>query len=91
MARKRKPSGSLKKGPFTTDDLAKGLMLAGAQKHGGGGHPVVYEHPVNGWKVPVSSSWTGLRKGCPILKGIARTLGISDRELLLLLNGERLD
>jgi hypothetical protein len=86
VARKRKPSGSLKKGPFTTADLAAALIAAGAKRRSGGGHQDVYEHP-SGWKVPVSSAWTGLRKGCPILKGIARTTGLSDTELLLLLNG----
>jgi hypothetical protein len=33
----------------------------------------------------VSEHWTALRAGCPILKGLARTMGISDKDLLKLL------
>lgn len=86
MARKRKPSGRLRKGPFTQAELAAALKLAGAVKSSGGGHQEVYSHPVHGWKIPTSTDWTGLRKGCPILKGIARSMKISDAELLQLLN-----
>lgn len=88
MARKRKPSGQLRKGPFNQAELAAALMRAGASKSSGGGHQEVYSHPDEGWKVPTSLAWTGLRKGCPILKGIARTMKVSDTELLRLLNGD---
>lgn len=88
MARKRKPSGSLNRGPFTTNDVERALRAAGGEPRQGGGHQTVYEG--NGWKVPVSQSWTSLRAGCPILNGIARTIGVSKKELLRLLQPEGL-
>ena len=86
MARKRKPSGRLNAGPFTAAQVKAALKLLGGVERPGGGHQKVYEHPIKGWKVPVSESWTGLRKSCPILKGIARTTGVRDKDLLELLN-----
>jgi hypothetical protein len=87
VARKRKPSGRLTHGPFTAADVRAALKRAGGLKTSGGGHQEVYDHPDHGWKVPISDSWTGLKKGCPILKGIARTLKVTDDQLLRLLNG----
>jgi hypothetical protein len=87
VARKKKPSGRLNPGPFTSDDVRAALKRAGGQKTSGGGHQEVYDHPRQGWKVPISDNWTSLKKGCPILKGMARTLGITDTQLLRLLNG----
>ena len=89
MARKRKPSGRLNHGPFAAADVREALKRAGGLKQTGGSHQEVYTHPELEWKVPLSNNWTGLKKGCPILKGLARTMGISDKQLLQLLN--RLD
>jgi hypothetical protein len=36
----------------------------------------------SGWKVPVSQAWTSIRKGCPVLKGISRTTGVSEKQFL---------
>jgi len=87
LPRKPKPSGKVNRGPFAASDVAKALQRAGAVKQPGGGHQAVYKHPTQGWKVPISSSWTGLRAGCPILNGITRTTGIPRKQLLRLLNG----
>jgi hypothetical protein len=51
----------------------------------GGNHQSVWEHPMKPGKIPISESWGALRAKCPILKGIARTMSISDSELLKLL------
>jgi hypothetical protein len=49
----------------------------------------VLAHPTKPGKIPVKQGWTALRAKCPILKGIARTAGLSDKRLLELLNGDR--
>lgn len=85
MARKKKPSGQLKRGPFAAGDVKRALQVDGWTQRAGGAHQSVWEHPTKRGKVPVSEHWTGLRATCPILKGIARTMGISDKELLKLL------
>jgi hypothetical protein len=80
--RRPKPSGQLRRGPFTADDVKKALRMDGWIPRAGGNHQSVWEHPE---KSPVSEGWSALRAKCPILKGIARTMGISDSELLKLL------
>lgn len=66
------------------------LKLDGWYDEGPGGeHPHVFSHRSKPGKIPIKGSWSGLRAGCPILKGIARTMGISDKRLLQLLNQAR--
>jgi hypothetical protein len=87
LTRTPKPAGRLKTGPFGTKEVVAALERAGGVKRAGGGHQACYEHPNLHWKVPVSSSWTSLRKGCPILKGLSRTTGVSEKQFLRYLNG----
>ncbi|HEX7291529.1 MAG TPA: hypothetical protein VF250_10425 [Conexibacter sp.] len=87
---RKKPSGQLKRGPFSGDDVSAALKIDGWYNEGGGGkHPVVLAHPSKPGKIPVKQGWTALRAKCPILKGIARTARLSDKRLLELLNGDR--
>lgn len=85
MTRKKKPSGKPKRGPFTTKDVKAALERDGWAPRVGGNHQSVWEHPTKRGKIPVSEAWTGLRAGCPILKGLARTMGLADAALLSLL------
>jgi hypothetical protein len=52
-------------------------------------HPAVYAHPTKPGKIPIKKGWTGLKAGCPILKGIERTAELSKARLLDLLNQAR--
>jgi hypothetical protein len=83
--RKKKPSGQPKRGPFTSDDVKRMLKKDGWTSRSGGDHQSVWEHETKPGKIPVSEAWTGLRAKCPILKGMARTMGLSDDEVLKLL------
>lgn len=83
--RRKKPSGQLKRGPFNSSDVKQALKADGWTYRAGGDHQSVWEHPTKPGKIPVSEHWTSLRANCRILKGMARTMGLSDRELLQLL------
>jgi hypothetical protein len=83
--RQKKPSGRLNRGPFDSDDVKRALKADDWTYRAGGGHQSVWEHPTKPGKIPVSEEWTALRANCPILKGMARTMGISDKQLLQLL------
>jgi hypothetical protein len=83
--RRKKPSGQLKRGPFTTADVKRALKKDGWSSKSGGEHQTVWEHPSKPGKIPISEAWTALRAKCPILKGMARTMSISDQDLLELL------
>jgi hypothetical protein len=61
------------------------LGTDGWVQRAGGNHQSVWEHPEKPGKIPISERWSALRAKCPILQGIARTMGISDGELLKLL------
>lgn len=88
MARKRKPSGQLRRGPFSGPEIGAALERLGAVAETGGNHQTVYVHPLNGWKVPISTSWTGVRKGDQIFNGILRTTGCDSKTLLRALSGD---
>jgi hypothetical protein len=82
MARKPKPSGQLRRGPFSGTDIGAALERLGAIAETGGNHQTVYVHPIKGWKVPISTAWTSVRKGDPIFNGILRTTGCDAKTLL---------
>jgi hypothetical protein len=83
--RKRKPSGQLKRGPFSHADIKRALKADGWMSKAGGNHQTVWEHPTKSGKIPVSESWENLQAKCPILRGMARTMKMSDGALLKLL------
>lgn len=83
--RRPKPNGQLRRGPFTANDVKKALKADGWVRRVGGNHQSVWEHSEKPGKIPISESWSALRAKCPILKGIARTMGVSDSEMLRLL------
>lgn len=88
MARSRKPSGGVNKGPFDAAAIAAGLKRLGGVETPGGNHQKVYVHPERGWRIPVSDNWTSIRKGDPIFNGMVRTTGVDAKKLLAAINDE---
>ena len=86
MARRRKPSGQQNRGPFSAEDVARALEAMGAVRETGGNHQTVYVHPVEGWKIPISDTWTSIRKGDPIYNGICRTTNRSTEQVIKFFN-----
>lgn len=85
MARKRKPSGKLWRGPFTFDHLRQVVEEAGFERCTGekaGTNHSTWEHPETGEKVPLSDKWDGVKKGHAPFNSVADRMGISGRELL---------
>ena len=77
---------SLKRGPFTADDVRRALKADGWAVRPGTKHQA-WEHPTKPGKFMVSSKWKHLRAWDPVLKGMLRTCGIEKDRLLRLLNG----
>jgi len=83
----RKPTGRLRRGPFSGENVSAALTLDGWDSQSGGGKdPKVFAHPVKAGRIPVGPAWTTLRAGDPVLTGIARNARLADRRLLELLN-----
>lgn len=89
MARIKKPSGRLSSGPWTFDDLRKGIESDGWYEAGHGDHPN-YRHPTRSGKIQLDKTWTGVKKGQMVFNGVAGQGGYSGRELQKLLNGQSL-
>lgn len=85
MARKKKPSGRLNKGPFTYADLDKAIDLDGWYPVDGTKHES-YEHATKGGKVSLDKKWTGIKYGHNMFKSVAAQAGLTQQELLKLLN-----
>lgn len=86
MARKRKPSGRLNRGPFTAEDIRIALRLDRWELEGQTRHEN-YRHPTRPGKVQVDDKWTGVKVGSMPWKGLLEQTGYSKAELLALLNG----
>lgn len=89
MARIKKPSGRLHRGPFTASDFHAALRLDGwipeqATRHAN------YCHASRAGKVQVDEKWTGVKPGHDTFRGVMAQAGYSKMELLKLLNGIRL-
>ena len=85
MARKKKPSGRLRHGPFTFLDLEHAIFLDGWLEDGHGDHPN-YRHPTKRGKVQLDKKWTGVKKGSQVFRSVARQAELSQGDLLRLLN-----
>jgi len=85
VAREKKPSGRLKRGPFNFVDMETAIGLDGWVPDGHGDHPN-YTHPSKAGKVQLDKKWTGVKKGSMVFRSVASQAGLTQRELLNLLN-----
>ncbi len=85
MARKKKPGGRLSHGPFTFADLEAAIRRDDWQEANHGDHPN-YKHPTKPGKVQLDKKWTGVKKGSVVFKSVARQAGLTQKQLLELLN-----
>lgn len=85
MARKKKPSGRLRNGPFDFAEVEKAIESDGWVPDGHGDHPN-YKHPTKSGKVQLDKKWTGLKKGQIVFRSIASQGGLTQNELIKLLN-----
>lgn len=90
MARKKKPSGRLRGGPFTADDFVRGLKLDGWEKESDGPH-ACWVHPSRPGKIQIDRKWTAVKTSHDPFRGVAAQGSYKRRELLRLLNGIPLD
>lgn len=86
MARTRKPSGRLNRGPFTAEDIRTALSLDGWEPERQTRHEN-FHHPTRPGKAQVDEKWTGVKIGSMPWKGLLEQTGYSKSELLALLNG----
>jgi len=85
MARKKKPSGRLTKGPWTFDDIRIAIEKQGYVREEAAGHPQ-WRHTTRAGKVSLDEKWTGVKKGQVVFKSLARQTGYGEEGLLRLLN-----
>lgn len=86
MARKRKPSGRLHKGPFTAADIERAIRLDGWTRIKGKTRHPAFEHPTKASKVNFSTNWDGIKYGREMFRSVASQAELSPKELLRLLN-----
>jgi hypothetical protein len=85
VARKKKPSGRLRNGPFDFAEFEKAIEADGWVPDGHGDHPN-YKHPTKRGKVQLDKKWTGLKKGQTAFRGVASQAEMTQKELIKLLN-----
>ena len=85
MARKKKRSGRLSSGPWTSSDFKRMLTREGYRPVAHGSH-LNWKHPDRPSKVQLSPDWTGVKKGHLPFEGMATQMGISKKELQVLMN-----
>lgn len=76
----------LNRGPFEFKDLDRAIKRNGWLEAKHGGHPN-YKHPTKRGKVQLDKKWTGIRANDMMFRSVARQAGLSNKELLRLLNG----
>lgn len=86
MARRKKPAGRLRRGPFTASDFEAGIKLDGWIPESDGPH-TMWRHPTRPGKISIDGKWTGVRSGHDPFRGVAMQGGYTPKELLQLLNG----
>jgi predicted RNA binding protein YcfA (HicA-like mRNA interferase family) len=91
--KKKKKRGSKKepplhRGPFDFNDLHQAIKKDGWEEAKHGNHPN-YKHPTKSGKVQLDKKWTGIRASDMMFRSVARKAGLTNKELLRLLN--RLD
>ena len=85
-SKKKKKSPRLHRGPFTYADLRQAIKLDGWEPAKNKKH-LNFEHPTKPGKVSLDEKWTGIRASDLMFRSVARQAGLSNEELLLLLNG----
>jgi len=86
MARTKKPSGRLSKGPWTYDDIRKAIEGQGYVREAGASHPQ-WRHPTRPGKVSLDEKWTGVKTGQLVFDSLARQTAYGTKGLQRLLNG----
>lgn len=86
MGRRKKPSGRLRRGPFTASDFETAIKLDGWVSESDGPHSM-WRHPSRPGKITIDGKWTGVRSGHDAFRGIATQGGYTSKELIRLLNG----
>lgn len=90
MARKKKPTGKLYRGPFTAEHFTKAVKLDGWDPESPGPH-ACWVHPVRPGKIQIDGKWTAVKTSHDPFRGIMTQGGYTKDELLKLLNGIPLD
>lgn len=85
MARRKKPSGRLRRGPFTASDFEAAVRLDGWVRDTTGPHSM-WSHPDRPGKIVIDRKWTSVRQGHDPFRGVASQGGYTTKELLKLLN-----
>jgi predicted RNA binding protein YcfA (HicA-like mRNA interferase family) len=87
--RKKKAKGKkgppLNRGPFAFRDLDRAIKRGGWREAKHGNHPN-YKHPTKGSKVQLDKKWTAIRANDTMFRSVARQAGLSNEDLLRLLN-----
>lgn len=86
MARRKKPSGGFRRGPFTASDFETAIKLDGWVPESQGPHSM-WTHPTRRGKITIDRKWTGVRSGHDAFRGVATQGHYTPKELLRLLNG----
>jgi len=85
MARKKKPSGRLNRGPFAFSDLERAIKRDRWARTKGTKH-AAYKHPTKTGKVNLDEKWTGVKYHHEVFTSVACQAGLTKHELLRLLN-----
>lgn len=86
MARKKKSSGRMNKGPFNFGDLERVITAQGWERIKGKTKHPAYKHPTKAGKVNLDEKWTGVKYGSTVFTSVAEQAGLTPKELLKLLN-----
>jgi predicted RNA binding protein YcfA (HicA-like mRNA interferase family) len=86
MARKKKPSGRLNKGPFGFADLDRAVRADGWIRIKGKTRHPSYEHPHKLGKVNISIGWSDVMYHHETFASVASQAGLTKKQLLKLLN-----
>jgi predicted RNA binding protein YcfA (HicA-like mRNA interferase family) len=86
MARQKKPSGRLSRGPWEYRHFRDALNGAGWIKVGQEGSHVQLTHPTRAGRVTIDTNWTGVKVGHDPFKSVAQVTGYGKKELQRLLD-----
>jgi len=87
MARQKKPSGRLSRGPWEFRHFRDALFDAGWVKVGHEGSHMQVAHPNRPGRVTIDTNWTGVKVGHDPFKSVAQVTGYGKKELQRLLDG----
>lgn len=83
MSPKRK---QLNKGPFTAKQIERALTRGDGWFRVPGSNHIALKHPSKPGKVSLSENWDSVKRGQLVFKSIARQAGMSQDELVQLIN-----